>query len=35
MTETCALLRTAVTPDETKPEMRGPNDAEVMRLDLA
>jgi quercetin dioxygenase-like cupin family protein len=35
MTETCALLQAAIMPDETKPEMRGPNDAEVMRLDLA
>ena len=30
MTETCALLQIAVTPDETKPEMRDPNDAEVI-----
>jgi hypothetical protein len=35
MTETCALLQIAVTPDETKPEMRGPNHAEVMGLDPA
>jgi hypothetical protein len=35
MTERCALLQAAVTPDETTPEMRGPNDAEVMRLDPA
>ena len=33
MTETCALVQTAVTPDETKPEMRDPNDAEVIPFD--
>jgi hypothetical protein len=34
MIEKYARLQTAVTPDETKPEMRGRNDAEVIRLDL-
>ena len=33
MTETCSPHQTAVTPDEKKPEMRGPNDAEVMLFD--
>jgi hypothetical protein len=35
MTETRSLHQTAVTPDEKKLEMRGPNDAEVMLIDLA
>jgi hypothetical protein len=35
MTETCTLHQTAVIPHENKLEIRGQNDAEVMRFDPA